>query len=314
MIEGLTTHRETWENNGWIEIKNAPLFRKAIHLLRTRAARTTLLWVKGHNGTIGNEESDQLAKQGANKPRADTLDLDIPAEFDLQGAKLATLTQAKAYRGILERKNVRPRRSTTKNLQLTRDAIKRVTKNTETDATIWTNTRKPTIRPKVQQFLYRTMHNTHMVGEYWANINNCKEREICTTCNTSESMAHILTQCDAPPRRIIWTLAEELWPHPNIRWPEIELGTILGCGCINLQPENNAENPEANQRNRRVTHWGVSRLLQILLSESAYLIWVLRCERVIQGNRHTEDGIKRRWLRAINERLTDDKITATRNK
>ena len=29
------------------------------------------------------------------------LDLEIPIEFDVQGAKLATLTQAKAYRGIV---------------------------------------------------------------------------------------------------------------------------------------------------------------------------------------------------------------------
>jgi len=27
-IEGLTTHLETWENDGWIGIKNASLFKK----------------------------------------------------------------------------------------------------------------------------------------------------------------------------------------------------------------------------------------------------------------------------------------------
>ncbi len=314
VIEGLTTHRETWENDGWIAIKNAPLFKKAIHLMRNRAARTALQWVKGHSGTIGNEESDRLAKQGANKLQVDILDLDIPVEFDLQGAKLATLTQAKAYRGILERKNINPRRSTTRNLQLTREAIKRATNEMETDATIWMNIRKAVIRPKVQQFLYRTMHNTHMVGEYWTNINNYEDRGTCITCNTPESMTHILTQCDAPPRRIIWSLAENIWPHPNIRWPDIELGTILGCGCINIQPKTNAENSGDNQDNRRITYRGESRLLQILLSESAYQIWVLRCERAIQGKRHEEEEIKRWWLRAINVRLTDDKITATRVK
>ena len=76
----------------------------------------------------------------------------------------------------------------------------------------------------------------------------------------------------------------------------------------------NAENPEENQRNGRITHWEETRLLQILLSESAYLIWVLRCERAIQGMRHTENEIKRWWLQAINKRLTNDKITATQIK
>jgi ribonuclease HI len=123
VIKGLTTHLETWENEGWIGIKNANLFRKVAHLLRKRSARTTFLWTKGHNGTIGNEESDRLAKQGANKPVPDALNLDIPAEFDTQGAKLTALTQAKAYRGILERVNLEPRQTTERNIRLTRESI-----------------------------------------------------------------------------------------------------------------------------------------------------------------------------------------------
>jgi len=53
---------------------------------------------------MGNEESDRLAKLGANKQDPDKLDLEIPPEFNIQGAKLATLMQAMAYKGTLERK------------------------------------------------------------------------------------------------------------------------------------------------------------------------------------------------------------------
>ena len=97
VIEGLTTNLKSWEEDGWISIRNAQLFRKAAHLLRLRSARTTFQWVKGHNGSAGNEESDRLAKLGANKQNPDALDLENPQEFDIQGAKLTTLTQAKAY-------------------------------------------------------------------------------------------------------------------------------------------------------------------------------------------------------------------------
>ncbi|KAI0245444.1 hypothetical protein BJV78DRAFT_1138595, partial [Lactifluus subvellereus] len=55
-------------------------------------------------------------------------------------------------------------------------------------------------------------------------------------------------------------------------------------------------------------------LLQILLSESAHLIWVLRCERVIQDRTHSTDEICHRWLSTINARLTDEKIAATKIK
>ncbi|KAI9454686.1 hypothetical protein BJY52DRAFT_1122572, partial [Lactarius psammicola] len=56
------------------------------------------------------------------------------------------------------------------------------------------------------------------------------------------------------------------------------------------------------------------RLLQIIISETAHLIWVLRCERVIQGAQHSPREIRTTWFKAINRRLTDDKITATKIK
>jgi len=33
IIKGLTTHLESWENDGWIGIKNTSLFKKAAHLM-----------------------------------------------------------------------------------------------------------------------------------------------------------------------------------------------------------------------------------------------------------------------------------------
>ena len=59
---------------------------------------------------------------------------------------------------------------------------------------------------------------------------------------------------------------------------------------------------------------GQPRLLQILIAESMHLILVLRCERVIPGKSHNENEIRGRWFRAINTRLMEDKITATRIK
>src|SRR5712691_6144119 len=37
-----------------------------------------------------------------------------------------------------------------------------------------------------------------------------------------------------PLAQLTWTLARNLWPHDNIPWPNINLGTILGSGCISL--------------------------------------------------------------------------------
>ena len=275
VIEGLTTHLESWENDGWINIKNALLFRKAAHLMRHESAKTTMQWVKGHDGIQGNEGSDALAKQGANKRHPDPLNLEILTEFDVQGAKLPTLTQATAYRGILERKEPEPRNTTEKHLQLARMAIKRITGEVETNAAIWRSTRKQAIRPIIQQFLYKTIRGTHLIGKYWRHINGYEERGTCLKCNKTESMGHILTQCTERTTQTVWRLAKDLWPHRTIPWLEVTLGTILGCGSIRLKPDRQGRNDR--RRPHKKTYPGATRLFQILLSESAYLIWVLRC-------------------------------------
>jgi len=75
---------------------------------------------------------------------------------------------------------------------------------------------------------------------------------------------------------------------------------------------NQRQAPVQNQRSAHLR--GASHLLKILISESAFLIWVLRCERVIQEKNHNHQEIKARWLHVINSRLTDDKIATSKIK
>ncbi len=71
VINGLTTNLTHWEDKGWIEIKNREWFKRAAYLLRKRSAPTKFQWVKGHSRETGNEESDKLVKQGADKNEDD---------------------------------------------------------------------------------------------------------------------------------------------------------------------------------------------------------------------------------------------------
>lgn len=311
VIEGLTKHLKEWEDKGWIGIKNANFFKRAAYLLKRRTAPTLFEWVKGHQGDQGNEESDKLAKQGANKDTHDDLPLSVPAEFDLQGAKLATLTQAIAYRGIRESHRPPPRVATDRNIDEAREAILAYSGSDETDESIWQGIRKRTIRLRVQQFLYKAIHNTMMIGEVWFKIEGLQQRGTCTPCNATENMRHILLSCRAGQASSIWKLAKNLWPHNHIQWPELNLGTILGCGSLITKTESRNEPNQRRAIGQSMKHRGETRLLQITISEATHLIWVLRCERVIQEKAHTEEEVKSRWFKAINRRLTDDKITAT---
>ena len=316
VIDGLTLHLKEWEDKGWIGVDNPDFFKRAAYLLKKRTAPTTFQWVKGHTGNLGNEESDKLAKAGANKIEPDLLSLEIPKEYDLQGAKLETITQATAYKGIIDRSPHRPRPTTERNLETIRLAIHEYQGTMETDKSIWNNLRKRTIRTRAQQFLFKAIHNTPMVGEFWFRIQNLEQRGICRSCNATESIAHILTGCTQEVANITWKLAKDSWDHGRYRWPAITMGIILGCGNLKataLRADAAEERPESNHR-QTTRDRGATRLLQILISETTHLIWVLRCERVIQEKNHTADETEARWFKVINRRLTEDKLTATKIK
>jgi len=174
--------------------------------------------------------------------------------------------------------------------------------------------KKALIRPKIRQFLFKATHEVFKIGHFWSHIPNVAERRLCTTCGITESMSHILIHCRSRPTRLIWRLAKGVWPHTNIPWPKTELGTILGCRCISVSQAivNPRQAPVQNQKSAHLR--GASRLLKILVSESAFLIWALRCERVIQEKNHNHQEIKARWLYIINSRLTNDKIAASKIK
>ena len=223
--EGLTTHLQHWEDQGWIGIKNAKLFQKVAYLLRCQSVPTTFTWVKSHRGNQGNEESDRLAKEGANKQTPDELDLDVPDEFNIQGEKLRTITQALAYRGIMEKRLRLTREGSEENIGEARRAIAMINKSQETAETIWTNLKKPVLRHRVQQFLFKAMHNAYIIGSVWNEIPDHQDWVVCTACNKTESMWHILLNCQTTPNGAIWDQARWMWQHEPA-WPEISLGTI----------------------------------------------------------------------------------------
>jgi hypothetical protein len=115
---------------------------------------------------------------------------------------------------------------------------------------------------------------------------------------SEESMEHILLQCTIPGQQVIWNLARQLCLKKK-RWPRISYGTILGCSLTKMTDN--------------VYKKGDNRLFHILVSESAHLIWKLRCERRITHNdspvgQLAPAEIHNRWLQIINSRLTMDRI------
>jgi hypothetical protein len=312
IIDGLTIHLKKWEDRGWIGIKNKEWFQRAAYLLRRRTAPTKFKWVKGHSGELGNEQADRLAKQGAEKDLDGDIPLEVPDHFNLQGAKLSTITQAIAYKGIYERSQKKQRKTTHRNLEKVREDIAAQSGTRETNEAIWGMIRKSPIHLKIRQFFYKMLHSTQKIGTYWYNIPTLEERGSCQICNKDETMNHILIECEQLTRATIWDCTESLWPYEEGSWPRISLGAIIGCNALSVKLTKEKKNRDGHIERVKAHDGGATRLLKILISESAYLIWTLGCARAIGGKEHTTNEIASSWRKVINRRLAEDKTLATK--
>ena len=307
VIEGLTERLEEWEDKGWIGVTNHKLFKTTAAWLRIRNSQTAFQWVKGHNGEEGNEEADRLAAEGAMKPAIEHLDLALPENFNLTGANLSTMSQSTLYQGIINQNPPRQRLGTTMHLDIARYAVESMNGCMPSDMQIWRSLGNKCLTRQAREFLWRCMHKAYKCGSYWDNIPNHEQRAKCPVCQTEESMEHILTECDAPGQRIIWKLAEALWAMKFTGWPQMKYGIILGGGLANFKTPGGK--PDT----------GKNRLFQVLVSESTFLIWKIRCERRFQRRDdaemfHSRQEVHNRWVAAINKRLIQDCLSTNKRR
>lgn len=300
---GLTRWRVRQEDAGYIDQENGELMRATTAALRERSARTGLKWVKGHNGHARNEGADRLAGAGAQKERPGDINLQIDRKFVVTGAKLSKLSQRLAYKAVRKKKNLnrKARSRTDLNIARTQAGIEACFGTAVTEKALWKSLRHNTISKQAHQFLWMTMNDGYMVGDKWLRESMPPElqcRAICTKCQCTESsMDHILFDCDEPGGEIIWSLLRKSWSLAGFKDIEINWGSTLGAACGRILKEDGERNHNAEA------------LWSILAVESLYLVWKLRCERVIQngGREFTAREITNRWYKVIEQRLDLDR-------
>jgi len=302
-IRTVTRYLPKWEDNGWIDTTNAALVKSLVASLRQRRARTYFSYVKAHSGIEGNERADELAKSGAKKepPTIQSTIRIIPSTLVLSGAKLSMMTQSLAYRGIRALSSqVKTRSKTAEMIDMIQNAVEDRCEVFPSEELVWKSFRDKDTTRNVREWMWRTAHGAYWIGERWRHT-PFPEREFCQCCNSTESLEHILTSKCNPAADLIWSLVKDIWLRKNPEWYEPTLGLILGVNTVAIHDKNSKHLA------------GTTRLYRILLTESAHLIWVPRCERVIQhGNAREKwpsaEQIEARWWSKINERLQLDRL------
>jgi exonuclease III len=304
-IDGVIENSKKWELTGYVGAQHVSMFKSIIARLRSRGGVTRFRKLTQENRGAGYKGAKNLANLATTKDAYDKPNLGTHPNFNLTGAQLSALTQTLAYRKICDLKAPNYRRGTAQMLAITRHAVKERSGTFPDSHQVWDTTNHKDFSKVFRTFLWKSLHNTHKIGDYWHNIDNYSHRANCQKCGVTEGLEHVLLQCDIPGQKVIWESTRALWLKKHDTWPELaNIGAITGCGLIEFKNEGGKVLP------------GTARAYRILISESTHLIWRLRCTRVHEGKPEEEwpkdPEIHNRWLATINARLTLDRSSTSK--
>ncbi|PBK78096.1 hypothetical protein ARMSODRAFT_946958 [Armillaria solidipes] len=128
---------------------------------------------------------------------------------------------------------------------------------------LWASIRRKEFNRPARFFMWMLLHDGYTVGRHWKHISGQRE---------------------------IWGLAQQIWRQKTKTDLTITKGIIMSCGV---------RSPSSHRsQTKRGTE---TRFCQILISESAHLIWKMRNDR-------------QRWTHALNRRMKLDCILSDRKR
>lgn len=265
-------------------MEHKDLWQKALFLIRSRTAETTVAKVKAHLGIHSNEEADRLAKAGAESLNEDFPDTEVPTRWLLGGVKLSSLVHSQVYEWIRQSEPKSTKTRALENVPRILTELKQTHSVVVTEREVWLSLRKPYIRREISDFLWTMVHGRSPCGTMFSKWGpGWEDLQFCT-CGAVESMEHILTECgDAVWRIRLWRKVSRILTDSKIIPTELcrppSFTEIMGVGLVKL-------------RNAAAT-----RLWATVISEAFFVIWKLR-------NRARFDNVDIPYAMARNHLIT----------
>ncbi|KAJ3535615.1 hypothetical protein NMY22_g6407 [Coprinellus aureogranulatus] len=309
-IDAMTVLARKRLDHGYEGVANALLIASLTAELLTTGAKVLVKKVKGHSGDEGNEGADRLAAEGVRKQISDPIDTSMGEELLKIGTRLQVSTQSLLYTQI-RRYHPAPTRATTRQMvEQATTAIEALTGSKPPPERLWnalrTRAKSSTLSQKFCAWAWKGLHDAHKIGDYWRRGSGYEARAECSQCNVqTESLHHILFECRMTNQRLVWDAVKNIWDRTRKEWPDLSVGTVLGIGLAEIKRDNGRKDP------------GLTRLYQILISEAAYLIWLLRCEWRLEREAnparvHTAREVLSRLRTTIERRMRTDRILTRR--
>jgi hypothetical protein len=208
-IKRLKTHLPTWETKGFNNVKDATLYQSLLSTLWSRQAPRIFwkgIWSQNHSA----HGVRMLASVGSRS--TDPINLGVSPEKELTGAILSSLSQAQAYQMILDNKPKAPFPATERNMQIIKESVGNLRQKQPTNASTWKATQSTTLCRRVQNFNFNMIHNSLKTGNFFKHIPNCEHRVNCPRCETTDSIEHILLNCQSSHCEIVWNTVKSIWP------------------------------------------------------------------------------------------------------
>ncbi|KAF6756458.1 hypothetical protein DFP72DRAFT_810422, partial [Ephemerocybe angulata] len=310
LIEDLTTRLGKNEDEGWLSHECRRLMPALVGLLRNRSGLLILCeYTPGLGAQLAARASALAAATISMLPLNKPV-LKFPIKYSqiVQGARLATQTQASLYAAIGDwhSKAATERRSTMENLTVAKATASRTLGHEPSSEAVWKSIRNANVtQKKIRAFLWKLMHGALPCGVNWNDNPAYADRALCQHCQVRETAEHLLTECPDSCQSTLWSLADGLLRRRGI--PTIlpmTFGNILICGLQNQK--------------KKLTP-GQERLRTLVLAETAWLIWVVRCKWVIDDEADptlypSVPEITNRWWKMINSKLDMDLLTSDKKR